>query len=64
MFESERLSRLHRDYLASFLRSQLSTLQNVLSSVENSDRYDEEYVLESTRRIERDMKSFRKACSN
>jgi len=45
VFESERLSRLHRDYLASFLRSQLSTLQNVLSSVENSDRYDEEYVL-------------------
>ena len=64
MFEVKKLSRLHQDYLTSFLRSQLTILQNVLSSVENSERYDDEYLEESMRRIEQDIHRFRKSCSN
>lgn len=64
MFEVKKLSRLHQDYLASFLRSQLTTLQNVLNNVENSASYDEGYVSESIRRIERNMRDFRKVHSN
>jgi len=64
MFEVKKLSRLYQDYLASFLRSQLTTLQNVLSSVENSERYDDVYLEESMRRIEHNIHRFRKVCSN
>lgn len=64
MFEVKELSRLHQDYLTSFLRSQLTTLQNVLDNVENSDSYDKGYVSESIRRIERNMRDFRKVHSN
>ena len=64
MFEVKQLPRLHQDYLASFLGSQITTLQNVLSNVENSERYDDEYFKESMRRIEQDIRVFRKAYSN
>jgi len=64
MVEVKKLSRLHKDYLTSFLRSQLTTLQNVLSSVENSERYDDEYLEESMRRIEQDIHRFRKVYNN
>lgn len=64
MFEVKKLSRLHQDYLISFLRSQLTTLHNVLSSVENSERYDDEYLEESMRRVEQDIHRFRKVYSN
>jgi len=64
VFEVKELSRLHQDYLTSFLRSQLTTLQNVLDNVENSDSYDKGYVSESIRRIERNMRDFRKVHSN
>ncbi|MBU1087731.1 MAG: hypothetical protein KKD05_09495 [Candidatus Omnitrophica bacterium] len=35
----KKLNKLQQDYMTSFLRSQLSTLKNVLSSVENSNKY-------------------------
>ena len=62
--EVKKLSRLHQDYLASFLRCQFTTLQNILNSVENSDRYDHGYVSKSLRHIEQDIHRFRKVRSN
>ena len=64
MFGVNKLSSLHQDYLVSFLRSQLTTLQNVLSSVENHERYDDSYLEESMKHIEQNMRRFRKTCSN
>ena len=64
MVEVKKLSRLHQNYLAGFLRLQLTELQNVLRNVENSERYDDDYVFESMRRIEHSMRRFRKACHN
>ncbi|MFH1458773.1 MAG: hypothetical protein ABIG64_00155 [Candidatus Omnitrophota bacterium] len=58
------LSRLQQDYMGSFLRSQLSTLQNILISVENSKRYQSGYIQESMKRIEKNIHRFRKVCSN
>jgi len=62
--KSKKLSRLEQDYMASFLRMQLNTLGNVLSSVENSDKYNVGYFSESMRRIEKNIHRFRKVCSN
>lgn len=62
--EVEKLSRLQQDYSASSLRLQLNTLNNMLSSVENSDKYDVGYLQESMRRIEKNMHCLRKVWSN
>ncbi len=64
MFEVKELSRLHQDYLASFLRSQITTMQNVLDSVENSEEYDDAYLAESMKRVERDIRRFRRIYNN
>ncbi|MBU1043101.1 MAG: hypothetical protein KJ915_01730 [Candidatus Omnitrophica bacterium] len=60
----KKLNKLQQDYMASFLRVQLNTLKNVLSSVENSDKYNEGYFSESMHRIEKNIHRFRKVCSN
>ncbi len=62
--ESKKLSRLEQDYMSSFLRIQLNTLENVLSSVKNSDKYNVGYFSESMKRIEKNIHRFRKVCSN
>ncbi len=60
MIAVKQLSRLSQDYLASFLRSQLVEIQDVLRSVENINRYDDDYILVSMKRIEYAMRRFRK----
>lgn len=60
MFEVKKLTRLHQDYLTSFLHSQLTALQSVLSNVEDSQKFDYEYLEESIKRVEQDMHRFRK----
>ncbi|MFH2138764.1 MAG: hypothetical protein ABII88_09665 [Candidatus Omnitrophota bacterium] len=62
--EVKKLSRLQQDYMARFLRLQLTTLNNVLSSVENAKRYNGWYFKESMRHIEKNIHRFRKECSN
>jgi len=54
------ISGWHRDYAASFLRSQLDSLQNVLAEIENSDRFEDGYVEESLKRVEKELYRFRK----
>jgi len=54
------ISGWHRDYVASFLRSQLDSLQNVLAEIENSDRFEDGYVEESLKRVEKELYRFRK----
>ncbi|MFH1062184.1 MAG: hypothetical protein V1747_04770 [Candidatus Omnitrophota bacterium] len=62
--EVKKLNKLQQDYMASFLRLQLNTLKNVLSSVENSNKYNGGYFSESMRRLEKNIHRFRKVCSN
>ena len=54
------MTSLHKDFVASFLRSQLAALQNVLNSIENSDRVEDGYVEESLRRVEKELHRLRK----
>ncbi|GEM_PF-1855164 len=58
------ISDWHRDFFASFLRSQLATLQNVLAEIENSDRLEGGYVEESLKRVEKELHRFRKLYRN
>ena len=56
--------RLHQNYLSSFLRSQISTLQNVLRNVESSQENYDRYFNESMWRVELEMRRFRKRLYN
>ena len=58
------ISGWHSDFFASFLRSQLATLQNVLAEMENSDRLVGDYVEESLKRVEKELHRFRKLYRN
>jgi len=49
------MSSWHRDFVASFLRSQLATLQSVLAEIENSEWLEDGYVEESLRRVEKEL---------
>ena len=44
------MSSLQSDFVASSLRSQLVTLQNILSYIESSQKIEDVYVEESLRR--------------
>ena len=54
------ISDWQRDFFASFLRSQLATLQNVLAEIENSEKLEDGYVEESLKRVEKELHRFRK----
>ena len=55
----EDMSTLHKDYLASGLRSQVGTLCQLLDSIENKHDAEYGYALESLRRVESDLRKIR-----
>ncbi len=69
------MSSLQSDFVASSLRSQLVTLQNILSHIESSQEAEDVYpvrkrfsngvyVEESLRRVEKELYRLRKFCSS
>ncbi len=56
----EYISTKESDFVVSFLQSQLVGLQNLVSSVEDSQKVERAYVSETLRRIEREVVRFRK----
>ncbi|OQX87108.1 MAG: hypothetical protein B6D55_04320 [Candidatus Omnitrophica bacterium 4484_70.2] len=54
----------HRDFFASFLRSQLGTLQSVLTEIENSEKLEGGYVEGSLKRVEKELHRFRRLYRN
>jgi len=61
-----KISCLSKDFLAAHLRSQLDTLKDVLSNIENSEKMyvEDDYVIESLRQVEINLRSLRKILSN
>ena len=53
-----------RDFFASFLRSQLGTLQSVLAEIENSEKLEGGYVEGSLKRVEKELHRFRRLYRN
>lgn len=49
------MSSLQSDFVASSLRSQLGTLQNILNDIESSQRVEDVYVEGSLRRVEKEL---------
>ena len=58
------LSGWHKDFFASFLRSQLGTLQSVLTEIENSEKLEGGYVEGSLKRVEKELHRFRRLYRN
>lgn len=58
------MTNLQKDVVASFLRSQLSTLQSVLETIENSDILDDSYVEDSLSLVEKGLRRIRKSYMN
>ncbi len=58
------MSSLQKDFVASFLRSQVVALQRVLETIENSSRSEDVYVKESINRVEKELRRLRKLYRN
>jgi len=56
------MSSLQSDFVASSLRSQLGTLQNILSYIESSQKAEDVYVAESINRVEKELRRVRRFC--
>jgi hypothetical protein len=58
------MSSLRKDYVASYLRSQMSTLRAALEAMENSNKIEDDFVNESLRRVEINIKHLRRSFQN
>ena len=58
------MSSLQSDFVASFLRSQLITLQNILNDIESAQGIEDVYVEGSLRRVEKELCRLRKFFSS
>jgi hypothetical protein len=58
------MSSLRKDYVASYLRSQVSTLRAVLEAMENSNMIEDDFANESLKRVEINIKNLRKSLQN
>ena len=48
------------DLVASHLRSQIMTMHNVLETIERSHSYDDDYIGESMRTVEQELRRLRR----
>ncbi len=58
------MSSLQSDFVASSIRSQLGTLQNILNDIESSQRVEDVYVEGSLRRVEKELYRLKRFFSN
>ncbi|MCM8812701.1 MAG: hypothetical protein NC924_02030 [Candidatus Omnitrophica bacterium] len=56
----QNLSWLEKDYLLSNIRGYLSSLQSVLFTLENSERFERQYVDDSLRSVETAIRHLRR----
>ena len=56
---SKKISGLQKDYIASYLRSQISNLQTVLDYLEKEDYYCQQELFERLRKARRGFYQFR-----
>lgn len=54
------MSSLQKDFVASFLRSQLMSLRDALEIIENSGKLEDYYVQEFLNRTEKELRQVRK----
>ena len=59
MFNSNTISPIKKDFIASHIRSQLATLEYVLASIENVEEQEYDHIVESLKRIENNLRQLR-----
>ncbi|MDD4294093.1 MAG: hypothetical protein PHP69_01105 [Candidatus Omnitrophica bacterium] len=55
----KKITGIQKDYISTFLRDQISDLEIVLSQIESSENFEDEYVEESLKRVKRRFYQFR-----
>jgi len=58
------MSMVRKDFVASHLRSQLNRLQNVLDNIEEENRVECDFATESLKEVETNLRKIRKICVN
>ena len=58
------MSAIRKDFIASHLRSQINSLQNILDDIEEQNKVDCGYARESLKDIEIKLRQLRKLCVN
>lgn len=53
-------SNICKDLFATYLRSQISDLENMLFHIEGADKIEDEYIKESLKRVEGSINKLRK----
>ena len=58
------ITSLEKDFMASHLRYQLITLQKLLEDIQNTDRTEFDYTIESLKRVESSIRKLRNFLNN
>lgn len=58
------MSMMRKDFVASYLRSQLNRLQDVLDNIEEESKVECDFATDSLREVETSLRKIRKMCVN
>lgn len=58
------MSSIRRDFVASYLRTQLSRINNILDNIEEEKDVDCDYAYKSLKEIEVNLRQIRKLCAS
>ena len=58
------MSMMRKDFVASYLRSQLNRLQDVLDNIEEENKVECGFATDSLREVETSLRKIRKMCAN
>jgi len=58
------MSMVRKDFVASHLRSQLNRLQNVLDNIEEENKVECDFAAQSLKEVETSLRKIRKICVN
>ena len=58
------MSMMRKDFVASYLRSQLNRLQDVLDNIEEESKVECDFATDSLKEVETSLRKIRKICLN
>ena len=62
--DTQMMSMMRKDFVASYLRSQLNRLQDVLDNIDGENKVECGFATESLRKVETSLRRIRKMCAN
>ena len=64
MFNSNTISQIQKDFIASHIRSQLATLEYVLANIENAEDPEYGHAVKSLKKVEISLRQLRSFLTN